>query len=238
MTEAKDYYQKRKKRYLKVFNLVVRSARSVLDTYLEGEDVDALVEKTRREFESLLPQLPYIGGKQPFTEFVAFTGMLLALHRTNLARGGTVEQTGEMMYEIGRAFLTTSPSILKRMLARMNFSPWYLRRLQKRAAESHGRMYPDDYVYDFIPGDGVTFDYGVDYLECTSCKFLAKQDAADLAPYLCPVDILYSQTFGWGLKRTMTLAGGAERCDFRFKQGGKTEIAVPPSMQKVIERGR
>lgn len=91
-----------------------------------------------------------------------------------------------------------------------------------------------DYVFNFVEGDGQTFDYGVYYLECASCKFLAKQGAPELAPYLCLVDILYSKALGWGLTRTMTLAEGAERFDFRFKKGGKTKVAVPASMQNVI----
>jgi hypothetical protein len=118
----------------------------------------------------------------------------------------------------------------------MNFSRLYLRRLRKRALESHQRKYPDDYVYDFVEGDGKSFDYGVDYLECASCKFLAKQGAPELAPYLCPADILYSEALGWGLLRTMTLAEGAEKCDFRFKKGGPTKVAVPVAMKHVIVR--
>jgi hypothetical protein len=117
----------------------------------------------------------------------------------------------------------------------MNFSRFYLSRLRKRAIESHQRKYPGGYVFNFVEGDGQTFDYSVDYLECASCKFLAKQGAPELTPYLCPVDILYSKALGWGLMRTMTLAEGAERCDFRFKKGGRTLVAVPASMQNVID---
>ena len=93
-----------------------------------------------------------------------------------------------------------------------------------------------DYVYDFIPGDGKTFDYGVDYLECASCKFLAKHGATELAAYLCPVDILYREALGWGLTRTLTLAEGANKCYFRFKKGGPTNVAVPVAMRSVVAR--
>jgi hypothetical protein len=220
---------------LREFDLVAKSARSVLNEYFVGENVNGLLAETRREFEALIPQLPYIGGKQPFTEFIVFTGMLLAVYLVSKAHGKTVEQTGDLVYEIGRAFLKSSPAFLARLSGNMNFSRLYLSRLRKRAIESHQRKYPDDYVFNFVEGDGQTFDYGVDYLECASCKFLAKQGAPELAPYLCPVDILYSKSLGWGLTRTMTLAEGAERCDFRFKKGGKTKVAVPASMQNVID---
>lgn len=162
--------------------------------------------------------------------------MLLALYRVSKAHGRTVEQTGELVYEIGRAFIKTSPAFLLRLFTPMNFSGRYLKRLKQRAGESHQREYPEDYIYDFVEGDGKTFDYGVDYRECSSCKFLAKHGASELAPYICPVDILYSETLGWGLMRTQTLAEGADHCDFRFKKGGPTRVAAPAALQRVISQ--
>jgi hypothetical protein len=235
MSESTNYYVKRRKRLLWEFDFVAKSARSVVGKHFT-ENADALLAETRREFERLIPQLPYVGGKQPFTEFVVFTGMLLALYRVAKAHGKTAEQTGELVFEIGRAIMQPPMVYLLRLIKMVNFSPRAWERMKQRATESHRREYPDGYVYDFIEGDGVTFDYGVDYLECASCKFLSKHGAPELAPYLCPVDILYSKAFSWGLTRTMTLAEGAPKCDFRFKRGGPTKVAVPSAMQHVIER--
>lgn len=237
MSNPSNYYIARKMRFLMEFDLFARSARSMLNKYFVGKNVNGLLAETRREFEALIPQLPYIGGKQPFTEFIVFTAMLLAVYRVSQSHDKTVEQTGELVYEIGRAFLKSSPAFLLRLFTPLNFTRYSQDRLQKRAIESHLRKFPGDYVYDFIEGDGKTFDYGVDYLECASCKFLAKQGAPELAPYLCPVDILYSEALGWGLMRTMTLAEGADKCDFRFRKSGPTKVAVPVSMQPVIARG-
>jgi len=235
MTASSNYYMRRKFRFMLEFDLVARSARSVAGRYY-GEDAGTWIADMRREFENLIPQFPYIGGKQPFTEFIVFTAMFLAMYRVNKAHGKTAEQTGEMMYEIGRAFLRSYPVILVYLFGGMNFSRRYLELVRKGAAESQQRIYPEGNVINFVEGDGENFDYGVDYIECASCKFLAKHGAPELAPYLCPVDILYSDTLGWGLNRTMTLAEGAEKCDFRFKKGGKTNIAVPVAMQAVVGR--
>jgi hypothetical protein len=71
--------------------------------------------------------------------------------------------------------------------------------------------------------------------ECAVVKFLAAQGSPELAPYICPVDILYSEALGWGLRRTTTLAEGSVRCDFRFKKGGETRVNVPKSLAKYIE---
>jgi hypothetical protein len=237
MTASSNYYMRRKFRFMLEFDLVARSARSMVGRYY-GEDANALIANMRREFENLIPQFPYIGGKQPFTEFIVFTAMFLAMYRVNKAHGKTAEQTGEMMFEIGRAFLRSYPVILVYLFGGMNFSHRYLALVRKGAVESQQRIYPEGSVINFVEGDGENFDYGVDYIECASCKFLAKQGAPELAPYLCPVDILYSDTLGWGLTRTMTLAEGAEKCDFRFKNGGKTNIAVPVAMQAVVGRNK
>jgi len=236
MSNPSNYYLTHKKRFLWEFDLVVKSGRPVIEGYF-GKDAGTLITETRREFEDLIPQLPYVGGKQPFTEFIVFTGMLLAVYRISKVNGKTVEQTGEMVFKMGRAFLNSFPTFLLRLFMSLNFSQRAMDRTRKGAIESHRREYPEGSIINFVEGDGVNFDYGVDYLECASCKFLAKQGAPEIAPYLCPVDILFSEALGWGLTRTMTLAEGAEVCDFRFKKGGPTNVAVPAALQDVVARG-
>jgi hypothetical protein len=195
------------------------------------EQTDTLIGESRRELGTLIPQLPYIGGKQPFTQFIISSAWFLAMYRVLKKQEQTLEDIGQLIYEVDRAFLEAYPRFLRRFFRRMTFSRRYIRRLRKRAVESHQRQYPGDYVYTFVEGDGETFDYGVDYLECATCKFLEQQGALELGPYLCVADLLYSEALGWGLIRTMTLAEGAERCDFRFKKGGPTRVAVPASLR-------
>ena len=55
----------------------------------------------------------------------------------------------------------------------------------------------------------------------------------ELAPYVCAVDKVASEMLGWGLSRTMTLAEGCERCDFRFKKGGMTYVAMHQSLKDI-----
>lgn len=237
MPDPENFYLKRKRRLLLEFDIMARAARPILQTYFD-ENISALTSETRQEFECLIPELPYIGGKQPFTEFIIFTGMLLAVYRVGKAHGKSVEQIGAMIYEISNSFLCSYPVVLLYMFGRMDFSRRSLNRLQKRALESQERKYPDDYVYTFVKGDGKTFDFGVDTIECASCKFLAKQGASELAPYLCPIDILYSEALDWGLSRVLTLAKGARKCDFRFKRGGETNVTVPVAIRAIVSRNR
>lgn len=46
------------------------------------------------------------------------------------------------------------------------------------------------------------------------------------------MDEIYSEALGWGLMRTMTLADGHEKCDFRFKRGGVRRVAIPQSLRR------
>lgn len=113
-------------------------------------------------------------------------------------QGEPVEEVGKLIYKASEAYLQAYPAFLQRILGHRTFSRRYRRRLQKRAAESQERRFSGDYVYTFVEGDNEIFDFGVDYIECAVVKFLKEQGALELAPYICPVDILYSESLGWG----------------------------------------
>lgn len=68
---------------------------------------------------------------------------------------------------------------------------------------------------------------------------MQEQGAEEFAPYVCMSDIALSDALGWGLIRTEILADSCERCDFRFKKGGKTQISSKtPEVQVTIEKIR
>ena len=94
-----------------------------------------------------------------------------------------------------------------------------------------------DFEIKYVTGDGKEFDYGVDYIDCGNYKLVLAQGAGEFAPYVCMSDIALSDAMGWGLIRTETLADGCQRCDFRFKKGGKTRISSKtPAVQATIEK--
>ncbi|MEJ2559208.1 MAG: L-2-amino-thiazoline-4-carboxylic acid hydrolase [Anaerolineae bacterium] len=158
--------------------------------------------------------------------------LCLAKIATIQKHGRTVEEAGRLAYEIGEAEFEAIPGWVRRVIGVLWFSRWFTRRLQKRAASSQARKYSGGYVLAYVEGDGQDFDYGIDYIECASCKFLNDQGATELGPYVCAVDKVASEMLGWGLRRTMTLAEGGERCDFRFKKGRKTCVTIPQSLSQ------
>jgi hypothetical protein len=227
-----DRFQER--RLLKEFDKTLDRVRGVFVSRYGEDATGGMLREARDEYKALIPQLPSIGGVQPHTQFLVSTAWFLAMYRVLKRRGEAVEEVGRLAYQASEAYLRAYPRFLGRFLGFMTFSAGYLRKLQRRAVESHARRYPGDYVFDYVPGQGETFDYGVDYTECGSVKFLLAQGAPDLAPYICPADILYSRALGWGLKRTTTLAEGAARCDFRFRKGGETQVAVPEPLRLLV----
>jgi hypothetical protein len=214
------------KKLIRQFNFFTRQMRPVLDGALGRVKAGEMMQQGRREFAKLIPLLPETGSRGLLALFGNVTGMYLAMYRVSLKHGKTLEETGRLIYDTAEYLLRHIPGVLARTFAGMNFSQKYLAALQQSAIESKSGKFSDGYMFDYVAGDGKTFDYGVDYLECASVKFLKKQGAPELAPYLCPIDILYSDTFGWGLHRSMTLADGDAKCDFRFSRGGRTEVKV------------
>ena len=230
MTDAN--YVSRKSRLLKDFDKSVARAKRVLISRYGEEQTNTLIRESRQDYEALVPQIPCIGDKNPFLIFLLPTSRYLAIYRALQRQGWTVEAAGRLIYEMSEAELKAIPGLVRRVIGYLWFSPWLLRRFKKRATESQERKYPGGYVLTYVEGDGQDFDYGIDYTECASCKFLSAQDALELAPYVCAVDKVASEMLGWGLARTMTIAEGFEKCDFRFKKGGQTRVETRPKTDK------
>jgi hypothetical protein len=112
---------------------------------------------------------------------------------------------------------------LRYIAGRWQFTRFNTSKLKKKAAESQKRLYPGDWVWSYVEGDGKAFDFGFDMTECALVKFLHAEGADELVPFLCRIDFATSKAFGWGLVRTTTLAEGGEKCDFRFKRGRETK---------------
>ena len=104
-------------------------------------------------------------------------------------------------------------------------------KMREQAKISQNRQYPMDFVFKFVEGDGIELDYGTDMIECGIIKLFRKQNAEELVPYICLLDFPISRAFNRGLIRTMTLAEGADRCNFRYKKDRKTQEILPMAMK-------
>lgn len=223
-TNHHKYYTSQSKKLIKEFDQLINKVRMPIIARYGDERTTKMVREVREEYRQLLPILPYVGGEQPFTQFVIASGWFLAFYRVMQSEGSSVREVGELAYLLSQTYLERVPGFARHLLGYMTFSPRYVARLRKRAAISQTHPYPRGYIYSFIEGDGVNFDYGVDYHQCATWTLFQENSAAELTPYLCACDYLYSRLLGWGLTRTTTLGEGGQVCDFRFKKGRQTRI--------------
>ncbi len=138
------------------------------------------------------------------------------------SRGQTAEEVGKVVYDA----LVVSVSKLP-YLPEHKLNAEYVAEKKELARKSQERRYSKDWVWEYVEGNGIEFDYGYDFLGCGTQKFYHDQDADEFLPYYCYLDFVTHRTIGWGFARTMTLAQGDRCCDFRWKSGGKTEKAWP-----------
>ena len=91
-------------------------------------------------------------------------------------------------------------------------------RLKKWASVSQERKHAENWVFSILDNTEKEYALGIDYTECGICKFYRAQGAFDFAKLLCPLDHFLCKLIGVKLIRTMTIAEGAEKCDFRFQK--------------------
>jgi hypothetical protein len=223
-------YLSRSNRFLAAFDTSLSRVRPLLLEWLGERQATRLLRESRQEYEALIPQIPFIGTGNPMLWLLLPTTRYLAVYRGLQTQGRGIEDAGRLAFAMGTADAEAIPPFARRMIPHLWFSPWFRGRINRRATESLQSKFPGDYLLTYVPGDGRTFDYGVDYIECASCKLLHAENTPELAPYVCATDKPTSELLGWGLIRTMTLAEGSAKCDFRFKKGGTTRVEIPQSL--------
>jgi hypothetical protein len=238
--QSQNYYISRESKLLKSFDKTARLVKgSVISRY--GEDfADMLYQETRREYEQLIPQVPYIEGARAsaLNSFLCITAQEVAVYKAMKRQGKTAAEAWEICHEALRASLAAMSPIKRWFLSRLMFSSFVKKRMQQRAARRDQERL-GEFEVEYVMGDGNDFDFGVDYVACGNYNFVKEQGAAEFAPYVCMSDIALGDAMNWGLIRTETLADGCERCDFRFKQGGSTRISSKtPEVQATIEKIR
>lgn len=198
------------------------------------QETAAIRQEILDEYRRLLPEVPYIGGRRNmYSRTLMGTPQPLAIHRVVIRHGGTVLDTGEFLHRWLRARLERIPRVLRHLLGRYRFSRVKIRQYERTARRSQKRRYPGDWVLEMVDDVGKAFDTGFDITECGIAKFLHDQGADDLTPYICDLDYLLAEEWGYRLERTRTLSWGCGRCDFRLTKIGVTSAPWPP---QFVER--
>jgi hypothetical protein len=225
-SETASYYLSRRDVIRDLYDTHSRASRPFLARRYGDILAEEIIQDAREILEDLIPELPYVGGDEnPMTRHIIRSSTSLALYKAMKTRGKSAEETGKVVCDAvveSVRHLPPSQPLTEEELAEN----------REQARRSQARKYPGDWVWYFVEGDGAEFEYGYDFYECGAQKLYHAQGADEFLPFFCYLDFVTYRTAGWSFSRTMTLAEGHEKCDFRFKKGGKTKKGWPPPFLK------
>ena len=184
-----------------------------------AEDPANVVSEAARVFETMLAGMGYRDRPDhPLAHALFVSSVNLALYVALRARGVDVHDFGRaLLTGLTRAPIPPPPAEDEATRAKR------LAEFTMAAADSRRAPREGEDVIDYVPGDGVAFDFGYDVTSCATCAAAQRYDAMDLVPYLCAVDDVMSDKWEQGLRRTGSIALGATRCDFRYRRGGEPQ---------------
>ena len=201
---------------MKSFMSLMGSADKVMQSRYDREVALQVQESARIEFEHLVGEIPYVGGRRnPFSEMLVKAGVVLALYRALKKRGVSLEEYGEILEEITTAYMDSFSSWQRNLAGKLWMSRLFRGLMTRQAKVSQRRKYAGDFVYEVVSGSA-SYSWGINYQECGIVKFLHAQGEKELAKYACILDYLMFPAIGVDLVRTGNLAQGCAQCDFRF----------------------
>jgi hypothetical protein len=229
---TENWYLKNKTRIMREIRFAIPYYKKFIAPAYGTDMAKVVVAETLQRFEALLPDIPYIGGDENIlTENLYLSAAMLAMYQSLKARGKSAEETARLIYLGTSKFYSSFPfRLLLRWQGRGLFSRKRMEQRRKDAGVSQQRRFPSDWVFEIIEGDGVSFEFGVDYTECGIVKYLSQQGAPELARYLCWLDYPMCAAMRVKLVRTETIAQGSVRCNFRFSRGPAVKV-VPDFMK-------
>ena len=206
------------------FDNWVPDFRQALAEALPNDEPTQALDKTRERFRQLLAAMPDPGLGAPMQRSFSISGAIyiavyLVLHDRgfNAARSWDVCEAATRLH-FGRMRGFARWAAANGMFSRM--IRWLTQSWTKRSRTSA----VGGWVAEYVPAEPGVHDFGVDYRRCAIHQLALSQGAAEFAPYICLADIVGSEEFGWGLRRTETLAQGGTRCDFRFRRDKPTDV--------------
>jgi len=228
-----QFYTLNRNRFVTAFGKIRRAVVDYISKQSNPEVAKDIGNEADLNFEKILPELPYVGGDvHPGTRFIVEAGQWIALYQSMIIKDYTALQIGQMIYSIYEDQLKEVPLDEVEKQKSLTFNDDYIN-LMKQWTQSPS-LYEDDWKADFIGGDGVEFDYGLDYRACPVLEFFKAHDAKDLAPFICLLDFPVAKQLNSGFFRTKTLAQGDDICNFRYKKGREVVQSWDTEVEKIL----
>jgi hypothetical protein len=226
---GRDYYIKKRPELMKKYNKVEVQLAGTLHLYFNNSKIQNLLVEIRKAYEALIPDLPYIGGDTNPTTQNLIDGAFSLPILLSLEQGGlSMRDMSKIIYKTFESVYNLTPPEKRQQIGDFYFSEAMGEMARKACSVSQLRKYPEDWVYTYVEGDGLGFDYGYDFSECGIVKFYKQMGAERFTPILCLPDYANFRSLGVGFKRTRKISMGNPICDFRFKKGFDTPSGWPP----------
>lgn len=191
-----------------------------------------IVSSARKSFQSMLSDLPYIGGDGiPFaTRNLIFGAAVLCFYQEMKSQATCLDEIGKLLFLAMKSLLPPKPEAPADAEQVKRLSGVH----QNSEAFSSGHPYEFGWQTRFIDGDQRTFVWGVDYTTCGICTLFHQYHAEEFLPYLCFLDLPSYEARGVGIVRSKTLALGGDCCNFRFNLRGESRLEWYPEFYKNL----
>ncbi|MBL8207671.1 MAG: L-2-amino-thiazoline-4-carboxylic acid hydrolase [Blastocatellia bacterium] len=181
------------------------------------EDAQAVVAEAEVIFDAMLPTMAYVEKPQhPLASALFICNVNLSLYLALKQRGVDVHAFGNALLNgLRRAPIPPQPELSEEALQAQ------LSAFLQAAQASQTDPQPGEDVFEVV--EGVDFDWGYNVKSCALCHSASQHDAMEVVPYMCAVDDVMSDKNNQGLRRSGSIALGAQHCDFRYQRGGQPQ---------------
>ncbi len=229
---VQNYYLDNRRKMIKEFDKYSKYMLLVLGKQFTADEVTDIAQKSKAEYDALLPHIPYIGGfKNSSTTNLIGSAIVLAYIKVLETYGLTEKAIGQLIYQFFEALFTEKnklvKSLVKFLLKRKFVKKMLIKRFQKNA-----RYDGYDAAWHTRIVDSDTYDLALDIKQCGICKFYKAQQMENYIKYMCLGDYPMLHAFGLNLYREKTLATSGEVCNYRINFAVKNERAWPPEKMK------
>lgn len=202
------------------YDSILQNRREMYADYFGEAHVDAILAEMRTSYADVIPNIPFEGRFNYHLQYLIPNAQDLAEYLVVTQHGMTLEEYAPIKFKNSCKGILSMPESMRYNIGESSFG--FLSQLQMRFAAwiSQQGLYEHESVCNYIPGDGLNFDWGMDYTRCNNIHLFEKYDAIEVVEKLiCQYDYIPSAAFKMGYFRTQTLAEGKDKCDLRWKKG-------------------
>jgi len=194
-----------------------------------ADNIDQVLGEMHDSYEAIIPDIPYLGKRNFHLQWSIPNAEKLGDYLVAKNYGVTIPQFSRLHLDQALSDLMVKypTEDERRKIGSMQFGPLsdMMMRFVAWKSQLTMQIYPENYILEFIPGDGVDFDWGLNYTQCPNVILFSRHGAADLVyPLICTMDYVAGKALYVGYHRTMDIASGDPMCDLRWKEGEESVI--------------